>query len=123
MKVIHSIKPLDTEAALALWVKRTVHSCAIDALRAEARRQKRERSRPVSDGGHDAALDEQIDWLRAEIARLNAEQAHLLRLRHALGWTLERIGSALGLSTGAVDGRLGRIHRQLKSRAEQDHER
>jgi DNA-directed RNA polymerase specialized sigma24 family protein len=43
----------------------------------------------------------------------------LILMRHRFGWTLERIGRAVGLSAGAVDGRLGRILRSLRKMAQE----
>ncbi len=37
-------------------------------------------------------------------------------MRHRFGWTLQDIGRALGLSPGAVDGRLRRLVRTLRKR-------
>jgi DNA-directed RNA polymerase specialized sigma24 family protein len=41
----------------------------------------------------------------------------MLTMRHRFGWTLRRIGNAVGLSPGAVDGRLGRTREALRKQA------
>jgi RNA polymerase sigma factor (sigma-70 family) len=116
MKVIRSMPVLETEAAMAAWLRRVVQRCAYDRLRAEARRMRRE---GAIVGGREIASDmrEQIEWLRAELNLLDDESRHLLDLRWRLGWTLQRIGASLGLSAGAVDGRLSRIVRGMQRRA------
>ena len=46
--------------------------------------------------------------------------AQLLLMRHRFGWTLERIGKAVGLGTSAVDGRLRRLTALLVRRAKKE---
>jgi DNA-directed RNA polymerase specialized sigma24 family protein len=48
---------------------------------------------------------------------LDPEIAQMLTMRHRFGWTLRRIGNAVGLSPGAVDGRLGRTRDALRKQA------
>ena len=64
-------------------------------------------------------LCERLEWLRRELAALDDPQTRLLVMRYRLGWTLQRIGSALGLKPGAVDGRLGRLTAALRRRAQE----
>ena len=94
-----------------------------DLLRREARRQQREQ-RHVTEGS--AQPDESIEldraariaWLEDQLDKLDDEAASLLRMRYRLGWTLARIGRALGIKTGAVDGKVRRLIRQLQQDAE-----
>jgi RNA polymerase sigma factor (sigma-70 family) len=121
LRVIRHLKPLDSEAALAAWLHATVRSACIDLLRRDLRRRRREESRLAAthEDGHDHAIEhrtrERIDWLRAQLAALPADQARLLHMRFRLGWTLSRIAQAAGLKTGAVDGRINRILTRLRS--------
>lgn len=121
MRVIRSIRPMDTDEELAAWLSTVARSCAYDRLRAESRRRRRERSaargREVTDDDHELA--HRLHWLRRELAGLDLEKQRLLVLRHKLGWTLERIGQVVGLRPGAVDGRLSRTVDSLREKAEE----
>ncbi len=120
IRVIRSIKPMDDEAALKAWLRAVVHSCCYDELRREQRKLRRERARglPVDDRMN--TDDEQLAWLRSQLALLQPHQAHLLTMRFRLGWTLQRIGRALGLKPGAVDGRISRSIAALRTKAAED---
>lgn len=120
MKVIRRVPAIDSEAALAVWLRRVVQSCAYDALRREVRRGRRERSAGSSPRHAASGVDqEQLEWLAQELSSLDDESARLIHLRHRLGWTLAKIGAAVGLSTGAVDGRLARAMRLLRRKAKE----
>lgn len=126
MRVIKSMSPMGSEGSLSAWLRTVVQCSAYDRLRAEARRARRERAavqhRPPEQAV-DEDLDEKLAWLRREWARLDQQQARLLVMRYRFGWTLRRIGEALGLKPGAVDGRLSRAVGELRSRApEQFHD-
>ena len=119
VRVIKSIKPMDTEKRLRGWLRVVVQSCAYDRLRKEIRRQRWEETASQMPGrpATDDDLGERLDWLRGELANLDDRQARMVVMRYRLGWTLQRIGAALGLSPGAVDGRLGRTLSTLRRRA------
>jgi RNA polymerase sigma factor (sigma-70 family) len=120
LRVMKSIKPMDSEAALWGWLRLVVRSCAFDRLRREVRRRKRERAEsagPAADSRDDLA--ERLAWLRTELAQLDEREVALLTMRHRFGWTLRHIGSAAGLKSGAVDGRLRRTLSALRRRAEE----
>jgi RNA polymerase sigma-70 factor (ECF subfamily) len=122
LRVIRSMKRLDSEARLRGWLKVVVRSCAYDRFRRESRRRKREVSRGTiaTEPVGDESTRDRLDWLREAIATLDEPSARMLIMRHRFGWSLERIGSALGLSTGAVDGRLRRIVSALRRRRPQE---
>lgn len=129
MRVIRSIRSTNDEAQLERWLNAVVKTCALDMLRHERRRWKRERTRqplvqsslaadrsPQDDGEH-------IEWLRSQLSELPADQARLLNLRFRLGWTLTQIGRFVGLKPGAVDGRISRAVAQLQAKAAEEHHR
>ncbi len=124
LKAIRALPIIESEAGLEAWLARVVRTCAIDALRSRQRRLKREATANAQRVEElKAALeqtDEQLQWLREEIAALDSESARLLTLRYRCGWTLSQIGLALGLSPGAVDRRLRTIVTTLKRRG-RDH--
>lgn len=124
MRVIRSLTPMDTEAQVRAWLWTVTRSCAIDRLRSESRRARREQSRAPSNpsGAEPRAveLDERLGWLRGELDRLDEPNLRLLLLRYRFGWTLAQIGESLGLKPGAVDGRLGRLVGSLRRKAAEE---
>jgi RNA polymerase sigma-70 factor (ECF subfamily) len=130
LRVIRHMRPLQNEAALGAWLSSVVRTACIDLLRRDLRRRRREviRTEQTSHGtsssstapaGIDDALD-RIHWLRHQLANLPADQARLLDLRFRMGWTLARIGRALRMNTGAVDGRINRTLNRLRAEAPED---
>lgn len=132
MRVIRCVPVCENERVLGAWLRRVVLSCAYDRLRAERRMRNAHRYRArnaVREGGFEsrnelhARDEEQLRWLRAELARLGDARVRPLMLRYGAGWTLARMGATLGLSTGAVDGRIQRALDRLRLRArEQRHD-
>lgn len=141
LRVIRSMRPLLDERALRAWLMAVVRTSAYDRLRRHARRLRRERrwaSHAVAEVGaagadsestarssvvepiEHEALDERLAWLRDQIAALDPIHGGLLFMRFRLGWTLERIGATVGLSPGAVDGRVGRLVAMLRRRAREN---
>lgn len=126
MKMIAKIKPIDSDAALAVWIKRVTTRTALDMIRAEHRRTAREERKGASiePPGEGAADDPgaRLAWLESELAQLEREEAEMVLARHRFGWTLKAIGETFGLSPGAVDGRISRIVARLRDRAQEDRE-
>jgi RNA polymerase sigma factor (sigma-70 family) len=119
LRVIKSLPRMESEASLGRWLHVTVRSCAIDRIRRDARRRRREHvappPAPVSAGGED--LTERVAWLRRELAALSPRRQTTLMMRHKWGWTLAQIAAALRETTGSVDGRLRRTLEVLRRRA------
>jgi len=119
MRLVRTIKPMETEANLRAWLSTVLRCCILDRLRGERRREARHRrltlSRPAEECP--AELSDRLEWLRNELAGLEDSQMRLIVLRYQLGWTLRDIGDALGLAAGAVDGRIRRILAGLRKRA------
>lgn len=121
LRVIRSLKPMDTEAALRAWMRVVVQSCCADLLRTERRRMKRERNAAAASPQALARdLDDRLAWLREQLMTIEPEQRHLLAMRYRMGWTLERIGRALGIKPGAVDGRINRSLASLRASAKEE---
>ena len=120
MRVIRSIKPMQTEAQLWRWLQTVVRSCAYDRLRTEIRRLEREQSALPTVNEHElSSMNEQLGWLEAQFNQLEECDRELLLMRHRFGWTLKRIGRTLGRTTGAVDGRLTRLLDCLRAKAQE----
>ncbi len=60
---------------------------------------------------------EQRRWLEERLAEIDGSSRALLMMRYRFGWTLARIGRELGLTPGAVDGRLARLLARLRRKA------
>lgn len=128
LRVMRAVRPAQSEAQFAAWLRLVTQTSAYDLLKTETRRRRREIRVALppdltDDDAENGADAERIDWLRQEIARLDPQIARLIELRYERRWTLSRIAQALGLTIGTVDGRLRRALRELRSRAERsDHE-
>jgi len=120
MRVIRSLKPFDNQSSLQTWLRVVVMSCAYDYLRSESRRRQREQI-ACSDRNStiipESDITEQLAWLRNELAAMGRHNADLFLFRHRMGWTLRTIGNLVGLSPGAVDGRISRTLKELRQRA------
>ena len=87
---------------------------------AEHSRRQRERSRPAGEDAGPDDLEDRLKWLNDQIGDLDERDVQLLIMRHRFGWTLTRIGEALGLKHGVVDRKLRRIVDTLRKRAKED---
>lgn len=120
MRVIRSLGPMDNEAALWGWLRAVIRSCALDRLRREMRRRKREQAgEGIAPPAPPDDLEERLAWLRRELAEMNDHDSALLTMRHRFGWTLRQVAGAVGLNPGAVDGRLRRTLQTLRRRAKE----
>jgi RNA polymerase sigma factor (sigma-70 family) len=131
LRVVRTIRPVAREAQLTAWLRLIIQTTTYDALRREQRRRAREeaqagagRTETSGEVGSRSCAEaesrphaERLAWLRSELAALDPGLVRVLELRYGEGWTLARLGQLLGLSTGAVDGRLRRALVHLRSRA------
>lgn len=128
LRVVRSMRAMATEEDLRRWLLRVTHTAALDRLRAEARRARREavagagaRGAPHAPGGSaDAALAEEIAQLRAQIERLGPEERGLLLLRFGRGASFRVAGGSAG--AGAAHGRIRRILGRLRTAMENQDE-
>ena len=97
LKVIRSVRPMESESQLAQWTRRLVRNAAYDLLRTEIRRKNREANSASYRPG-DRTRDEleemeaQMTVLAAALKEIDASDNHLLSARYKWGWTLQRIG-------------------------------
>lgn len=117
LRVVNSIPVLETERALRAWLSRTVHSVAIDSLRADARRAARERARAGSEHLHTDELRAQVEWLRASLSELPDDDRAMLAQRYARDRTLRSIGLEFGMTPDAAHGRIRRTVARLANAA------
>ena len=124
LRVVRALRPMPDGIALERWLKKVVHSTALDGLRRDVRRARREQKTAV-DAGNAALgtapsaldLEERMSWLAGELATLSRNDRALLEQRFVQGHTLEASGAALGLSGHAAHGRVRRLIEQLRNSA------
>ena len=118
LRVVRSVRAMDSEADLDRWMTRVLHTTALDLLRRESRRVIRERAREsratASAPSQGAELAERISWIRSKLAELPAADGPLLWLRLARGVTLDQAGHAAGVSGDAAHGRIRRALSRLR---------
>lgn len=116
LRVLRSVRRVESEAQLAAWLRLVVRTTAYDLLRGESRRRRREAATVPANSrasGHDES-DAQLEWLRRQIESLDPQLIRIIELRFRDGWRLARIARKLGLSIGTVDGRLRRALKRLR---------
>lgn len=124
LKVVHKLPALAGERALTAWMAKTISAAAIDRCRSEQRRRRREQTAARQElVPHDALLrlgeQEQLGWLRAQLAGLSADERLLLQHRFGGERSLGEVASALGLSADAVHGRGRRLLLRLRQAAKE----
>ena len=123
MRVIRYMRLFDDEQALDRWLACVARSVAFDHLRRERRRRLREReamdqrATGADNDAQDQDVLERLDWVRRELRGLDRVAAEIIELRFRAGLTLEAIGQRLGLTVGAVHGRLMRAVAKLRRKA------
>jgi len=135
LRIMHSMRiPFQYEPSLINWIRRITYSVTYDHYRKETSRKSRENKKYQSSQTTDQDeitntpsqtrdKQEQLNWLRIKIAELDDHQSTLIVLRYRFNWTLDKIAKSLGLSTGAVDGRINRILAKIrKDGCEDTHE-
>ncbi len=122
MRVVKSMPGLETEAAVEAFMGRVVLTTAIDRLRADTRRRKRERNAAKDElehagQEHAAEATEQLAWLHGTIAELPDRDRKLLESRFRDGHTLAQAGASVGLSGNAAHSRIRRLVQSLRDAA------
>ncbi len=115
VKAIRGIPIMQHETEARAWFRRVALRSAIDRVRAERRRGRRERDVATDlRADETGSREEELAVLQDRLRALDHDAAYLVDARIRFGWTLERIGRSLGLRPGAVDGRLRRVLTQLR---------
>lgn len=114
------------EGGLAAWMSRAVWTAAIDRLRSERRRARREaaaaaaRSEAFDEGPWQLVqASERLTWLQAQVAALPPGDAALLRARFGDETTLAATGARFGITGDAAHGRIRRILAKLRQAAKE----
>lgn len=125
LRAARAIPALETFQDIERWMARVIHTAALDLLKAEARRLRREQAAASQSPQHaadqHASLRDEIETLTAKLRNLPAPDAHLLSLRFFRDLTHAQTAHAEGSTIGGVHGRIRRILASLRPRAD-DHE-
>jgi len=133
LRVLRTVRAVESESQFRAWLKLVIQTAACDRLRSERRRQTHELAAAAIGAGQmnaaaasaaDKAIgrDEQLAWLREQIAQLDPHLVQMIEWRFGQRWTLARISEKLGLSIGTIDGRLRRALRDLRAKAIEEFE-
>ena len=117
LRVVRTVRRVESEGQFRAWLRLVTQTSALDMLKSESRRRRRESAVAVGAGiltETNADPDDRLAWLTEQISRLDPQIVRIIDLRFQQRWTLARIGQALGLSTGTVDGRLRRALGHLR---------
>jgi RNA polymerase sigma-70 factor, ECF subfamily len=128
LKAYRRLDQFESRADFGSWLYRIAANCAVDALRARARRDER----PLGNGADDEAAPPELpaagpgsDWmaqaseLRRRIgtamSRLSPLERSAFVLRHFEERSTREIGEALGLETSAVKQSVFRAVRKMRA--------
>ncbi len=120
LRVVRTVRRVESEGQFRAWLRLVTQTTALDVLKSESRRRRRESAVAVGAGNlaeTEADPDDRMDWLTEQVAKLDPQIVRIIDLRFQHRWTLARIGQALGLSAGTVDGRLRRALGRLRELA------
>jgi RNA polymerase sigma factor (sigma-70 family) len=122
LRVVRSVRPMGSHGDLERWMARVIHTAALDLLRRETRRARRERRRvvPLTDAAAVAVDADQVAWLRERLRELPPEDGQLLAARFVADRSLDEAGAAAGMSGDAAHGRIRRALNRLRSWAKED---
>jgi RNA polymerase sigma-70 factor (ECF subfamily) len=124
LRIIRAIRRVSTEAELRAWLRLVVQTTALDRMRSERRRHKRELAVAVV-GAQDYSRDDfdtaaQLAWVKQQIMRIDPRLVQIIELRFEQRWTLANIANHLGLSIGTIDGRLRRALKEIRQHADEE---
>ena len=119
LRVVRTVRRVDGERQFYAWLRLVTQTTALDVLKSESRRRRRETAAvgPAGRVDDDPEPHDRLDWLIDQIAGLDPQIVRIIDLRFQQRWTLARIGQALGISAGTVDGRLRRALGRLRETA------
>lgn len=117
LRVVRSLPALDSLDALDRWLARAAVSAALDRLRTDAARRRRELAHETSTTASDEPA---IELLRSELRRLGERDRTILDLRFRGGLSLQELGAALGIGMKSAEMRLRRALARLRLRMTSD---
>ena len=113
IRVARHLRATDTLEALDRWLARAAISAAIDRLRVDAARSRREAQTVDSPERADGEI---LQQMHDELRQLNESDRSVIDLRFRGGLSLEALASVLGIGAKAAEIRLRRAVRRLGER-------
>lgn len=104
LRAARSLPAMDSWPACRAWLKRAIASSAIDRIRADAARSRREASAHTQDNRESEHLDQLHGLLARFEGHFDERQWHALRLHVGQDLPLSAVGRAMSLSRHAVHG-------------------
>lgn len=104
LRAARSLPAMDSWPACRAWLKRATASSAIDRIRADAARSRREASAHPQDRRESDHLEQLHALLARFEGQIDERQWHALRLHVGQGLPLSAVGRAMSLSRHAVHG-------------------
>jgi RNA polymerase sigma-70 factor (ECF subfamily) len=117
LRIARALPRCESSAVLDAWLRRTVLNAALDRLRSETSRRRREDISADERGAAARAKadDERLVELERELTELGPEERMLLMLRFR-GLTLAQLADHFGLAPKAIDSRIRRALARLRER-------
>ena len=120
LRVLRHMKPFEREAVLWGWLTRVAKSVLFDLLRRQKRRLARETffsdepaaTQPFSE---ETAEDRLMDALRNVLTRLSESERAIVESHYFQGLPQAALADEMGLSRKAVEGRIARVRRKMKT--------
>ncbi len=114
LKAAKSIPILDAEPQLVAWFSKVALRLALDSMKADARRRRREQN-IVPAASRPDSPDPRLAWLREHLHTFPLHDYELLMQRLAGGATLAAAGRSVGFSADVAHGRVRRALARLRA--------
>lgn len=115
LRAARHMRPVGSLDELDRWLARAAISAAIDRLRVDASRRRREETEPLPSA---PAADELIETMRDELGQLSETDRSAIDLRFRRGLSLDMLAAVLGIGVKAAEIRLRRAVGRLRGRVE-----
>lgn len=112
LRILRGMPVFRTIATMDAWLLRVVISCALDQIKSQRARSRRESVCGSVASGADS--DRLLKELSDEVGRLGADEREVLILRVLRGRPLATVAEALGIKLRAAESRLRRAMLQLR---------
>jgi RNA polymerase sigma factor (sigma-70 family) len=116
LRAARRLPVVESEAELGAWFARVCVSAAVDMVRRESRRRRREHACARPQAGEPVSAEE-LGWLRERMSELAIDDQALIMQRLGQGLTLKQAGASVGISEQAAHGRVRRALAKLRAMA------
>ena len=127
LRIIRTVRRAENNAQFFAWMRLVIRTSALDLMRRDRNRARRESLVSVSEINQvDSILEEEEDqqkrrnWLEKQIAAIDPHIVELINLRFEKNFTLQKIAEMFGLPIGNIDGRIRRALAKLRTAAQKE---